>query len=72
MDRASAAETVDSASVPVRVKPKIWKIGIHNFPTGRPAIKKDSVKESLFVVGRWQLDSKTEGSLRCLLSKATW
>ena len=23
-------------------------------------------------VGRWQLDSKTERSLRCLLAKATW
>ena len=23
-------------------------------------------------MGRWQLDSKTERSLRCLLAKATW
>ena len=29
---ASATETVDSGSIPSRVKPKTGKIGIHTFP----------------------------------------
>ena len=33
VDRASAAETVDSGSIPGRVKPKTIKIGILSFPT---------------------------------------
>ena len=32
VDRASGTETVDSGSIPGRVKPKTIKIGIHNFP----------------------------------------
>ena len=32
VDRASATETVDSGSIPGRVKPKTIKIGIHSFP----------------------------------------
>ena len=32
VDRASAAEAVDSGSIPGRVKPKTIKIGIHSFP----------------------------------------
>ena len=32
VDRASAAETVDSDSIPVRVKPRSIKTGIHSFP----------------------------------------
>ena len=31
VDRASATETVDSGSIPGRVKPKTIKIGIHSF-----------------------------------------
>ena len=31
MDIASATETVDSVSIPGRVKPKTKKIGIHSF-----------------------------------------
>ena len=31
VDRASATETVDSGSIPSRVKPKTIKIGIHIF-----------------------------------------
>ena len=31
VDRASATETVDSSSIPGRVKPKTKKIGIHSF-----------------------------------------
>ena len=32
VDRASATETIDAGSIPVRVKPKTRKIGIHSFP----------------------------------------
>ena len=32
VDRASATETVDSDSIPGRVKPKTIKIGMHSFP----------------------------------------
>ena len=32
VDRASATDTVDSGSIPGRVKPKTIKIGIHSFP----------------------------------------
>ena len=32
VDTASATETIDVGSIPVRVKPKIRKIGIHSFP----------------------------------------
>ena len=39
MDRASATETVDSGSIPDRVKPKTVKIGIPSFPTLCSAIK---------------------------------
>ena len=66
VDRASATETVDSGSIPGRMKPKTIKIGIHSFPARRPAIR-DSVKPPLCVVPRWQLDRKV---LRCRL--VTW
>ena len=39
VDGASPAETVDSGSIPGRVKPKTIKIGIHCFPEWRSAIK---------------------------------
>ena len=39
VDRASAAKTVYSGSIPVRVKPKTGKIGIHSYPVRRLAIK---------------------------------
>ena len=47
--RASAAKTVDSGSIPGRVKPKSINIGIHSFPTCRSALK-DSVKPPQRVV----------------------
>ena len=40
VDKASATETVDSGSIPDRVKLKTIKIGIHSFPAGRSAIKR--------------------------------
>ena len=39
VDRASAAETIDSSSIPSRVKPKTIWIGIYSFPAWRSAIK---------------------------------
>ena len=39
MDRASVAKTVDSGSIPDRVKPNTIKIGLHNFPAWRSTIK---------------------------------
>ena len=32
MDRAAASETVDSGSIPSRVKPKTINTGMHSFP----------------------------------------
>ena len=76
MDRASATEAVDSGSIPGRVKPKTIKIRIHSFSVCCLTFsnERDSVKPPPCgrQVGRWQLDSKTERSLRCLLTKATW
>ena len=39
MDKASVAETVDSDSIPDRVKLNTIKIGIYSFPARRSAIK---------------------------------
>ena len=39
VDTASAAEAVDSGSIPDRVKTKTIEIGIHSFPPCRSAIK---------------------------------
>ena len=39
VDRASATETVDSDSIPGRVKSKTIEIGIHSFPAWRSTIK---------------------------------
>ena len=54
MDRASAFETVDSRSIPSRVKQKkTIKIGILSFSMlQHSAKKKDSVKPPPFVVDR--------------------
>ena len=71
VDKASATETVDLGLIPRRIKPLTGKIGIHSFPAWRSATK--GTVWNLLVcgrqVGRWQLDSKTERSLRCLLTK---
>ena len=39
VDLSSVTETVHMSSIPGRVKLKILKIGIHNFPAWRSAIK---------------------------------
>ena len=75
VDRASAPETVDSGSIPGRVKLKIIKNGIQGFPALLQQLLKGKCKASTACdkqVGRWQLDSKTERFFRCLLAKATW
>ena len=74
VDRASATEAVDTGSIPGRVKPKTIKIGIHSFPLDVQQLK-GQCEASIVCgrqMGRWQLDSKTERSFRCLLAKATW
>ena len=40
MDKAPATETIYAGSIPVRVKPKTRKIGIHSFPAWRSANKR--------------------------------
>ena len=74
MDRASATEAVDTGSIPGRVKPKTIKLVFTAFLLDVQQSK--GLCEASAVcgrqVGRWQLDLKTERSLRCLLAKATW
>ena len=71
MHRASATEAVDTGSIPGWVKPKTIKIGI---PASLLDVQqfKGQCEVCGRQMGRWQLDSKTEKSLRCLLAKATW
>ena len=74
MDRASATETVDTGSIPGRFKPKTIKIRIHSFLLDVQQLK-GQYEASIVCgrqMGRWQLDSKIERSLRCLLAEATW
>ena len=74
VDRASATETVDLGSIPGRVKPKTIKLvftaSLLDVQQSKGQCKASTVCGRQ--VGRWQLDSKTERSHRCLLAKATW
>ena len=72
MDRASAAETEDLISITGRVKPQTIKLDIYSFPAWRSVIKGTawSFHRLCRQVDRWQLDSKAERSLHCLLAKA--
>ena len=74
VDRASATEAVDSDSIPGRVKPKTIKLEFTAFllDVQQPKGQCEASAVCGRQVGRWQLDSKTERSLRCLLAKATW
>ena len=74
MDGASATEAVDLDSIPRRVKPKTIKLKVTAFLLDVSSKKKEYDAFIVYgrQVGRWQLDSKTERSLRCLLAKATW
>ena len=65
-DKAFAAEAVDPSLIPGRIKPKSVKIGIHSFLAWRSAWKGPVVCGGQ--VSRWEFDSKTEWSLRCLLA----
>ena len=56
---ASATETVDSDSIPGRVKQKTTKIDIHSFLALRSAIYGNSVKLPPCVINRWASGSLT-------------
>ena len=70
VDRMTATETVDSGSISDQTK--TMKIDINSFPAWRPALKGQYESSTACdrQEGRWQLDSKTCRSLRCLLTKA--
>ena len=77
VDRASVIETALAGSIPSRVKPKTTKNWYSPLPYLTFSNKRDSVHCAASTEcgrqgGRWQLDSKTEPSLRCFLAKATW
>ena len=40
VDTAFATEAIKSGTIPDRVQPKTFKIGIHRFPVSRSAIKR--------------------------------
>ena len=67
-------ETVDSGSIPGRVKPKTIKNGTHRFHylLDVKAINRASVKSPPCVVDRWQLDAKTKRPFGSLLAKVPW
>ena len=58
VDRKSVTETVDSGSIPVRIKPKTRKIGIRSFLFDVQQLK-DNVKSPPCVVGMWAGGSLT-------------
>ena len=74
MDRASATETVDSGSILGRVKPKTIKLVFTLSLLDVQQLKGQCEASTVCgrQVGRRQLASKTERSLRCLLAQATW
>ena len=64
MDKASATETEDAASIPARVKPKTTKIDRHGFSARRSVIEK-MCEAPPCVVDRWtggSLTRKPKGS----------
>ena len=71
VDRASTLETVDLGSISGRVKSKTKNVVFTASLLDVQHQKRDSVKPKPCVVDRWQLDSKAERSLRCLLATAT-
>ena len=74
---ASATETIpetaETGSIPVRIKQRLEK-KFTAFLLDVQQLKGQCEASTLWgrLVGRWQLDSKTERSLRYLLAKATW
>ena len=69
VNKASASKTADSASIPGRVKPRLEKLVFTASLLDVQQLKKQF--EASIKCGRqidwWQLDSKTERCLRCLL-----
>ena len=74
VDKAYATETVDSGSIPGWVKPKtiamVFSASLLDVQQLQGQCEASAVCGRL--VSRWQLDSKTERFLRCLLAKTTW
>ena len=59
VDRASATEAIDSASILGRVKPKTIIIGIHRFDVQQLKGQCEASAACVRQVGRYQFDSKT-------------
>ena len=70
VDRASVTETVDMGSIPGQVNPKTTKLSVHTFLLDVQQLKGQCKASTMCdrQVGRWQLDLKTERSLRYLPS----
>ena len=66
MVKASATQSVDLGSITGRVIPINFKTWYSQLPCLTLSIKRTVWRFHLKVVDRWQLDSKTERSLRCL------
>ena len=71
MDRVFALEAVESGSIPGRVKPKTVELVLKFSCFLYSAIEKGQCEAFIYVVGRWQLDSKTAKVFCWLLAKAT-
>ena len=71
VDRVSATETVDSGSIPGRVKPKTKKLILTAFLLDVQQLKGQCEASTVCgkQVDRWQLDWKIKRSLRCHLTR---
>ena len=67
IQRASATETVDTGSIPGLVKPRLQKLLFTSSLLDVQQLKGQCEASSVCgrLVGRWQLDSKSEKSLHC-------
>ena len=72
-DRASATEAIDSGSISGWVKPKTKKLVFTASLLDVQQLKGQCEASAVCgrQVGKWQLHSKAERSLRCFLAKAT-
>ena len=73
VDRASAAETVNSALIPSCIKSrKKFKFAASLFDIQPQKAQREASTVCGRQMGWWQLDLKIKMSLGCLLAKATW
>ena len=74
MDKAYASETKDLGLILGRVTKDYKKLVFTAFLLDVQQLKGQCEAAAVCgrQVGKWQFDSKTEKSLRCLLAKATW